>query len=60
LVPSIKLSRSPTFQEHAMTKDSGKSRPVPTPDKKTNPQHPDEVKDLDVIELEERIAPRRI
>jgi len=42
-----------------MTKDSGKSRPVPAPDKKAKPRDAEEVKDLDVVELEERIAPMR-
>ena len=43
-----------------MTKDSGKSRPAPTPDKKANPKDAEEVKELGVVELEERIAPTRI
>lgn len=43
-----------------MTKDSGKSRPVPTPDKKANPKPADDVKELDVVELEERIAPMHV
>jgi hypothetical protein len=43
-----------------MTKDSGKSRPVPMPDKKANPKPTEDVKDLDVVELEERIAPMRV
>jgi hypothetical protein len=43
-----------------MTKDTGKSRPVPAPDKRTEPKRADETKDLDVVELEERIAPMRV
>lgn len=43
-----------------MTQDSGKSRPVPTPDKKAKPKDADEIKDLDVVELEERVAPMRV
>ena len=41
-----------------MTKDAGKS-PVPAPEKKTEPKRGDEVRELDVVELEERIAPMR-
>ena len=43
-----------------MTKDSGKSRPAPTPEKKTEPRTTEEAKELDVQQLEERIAPRTI
>lgn len=43
-----------------MTKDSGKSRPTPAPERKAEPRRTDEVKELDVQELEERIAPVRI
>ena len=42
-----------------MTKDSGKTRPAPTPDKKAEPRRTDEVKELDVQELEERVAPMK-
>jgi hypothetical protein len=43
-----------------MTKDSGKSRPAPAPEKKTERRNAEEVKELDVQQLEERIAPTRI
>lgn len=42
-----------------MTKDAGKSRPVPAPERKTEPKRADEARQLDVVELEERIAPMR-
>lgn len=42
-----------------MTKDAGKSRPVPAPEETTEPKRADEVRELDVVELEERIAPMR-
>jgi hypothetical protein len=41
-----------------MTKDSGKSRPTLAPEKKTEPRTTDEAKELEVQQLEERIAPR--
>jgi hypothetical protein len=41
-----------------MTKDSEKSRPAPAPTKKTEPR-PDQGTELDVKELEERIAPMK-
>ena len=40
-----------------MTKDSEKSQPVPAPEKKTEPRRTDEAKELEVQELEERVAP---
>jgi hypothetical protein len=51
--------RSRSNQEQAMMKDSGKSRPTPAPDKKTEPRRADEAKELDVQELEERVAPMK-
>jgi hypothetical protein len=42
-----------------MTKDSGKSRPAPAPEKKAEPRRTDEAKELDVQELEERVAPMK-
>ncbi|HTC23935.1 MAG TPA: hypothetical protein VK688_06200 [Gemmatimonadales bacterium] len=42
-----------------MTKETGKGRPAPAPDKKTEPKRADERKELDVEVLEERIAPMR-
>ena len=41
-----------------MTKDSEKTQPVPAPEKKTEPRRTDEAKELEVQELEERVAPR--
>jgi hypothetical protein len=61
LVLSFEPIRSQTrIQEQPMTKDSGKSRPAPTPEKKTGQRTAEEVKELDVQQLEERIAPTRI
>ena len=43
-----------------MTKDSEKSQPVPAPEKKTEPRPTDKAKELEVQELEERVAPRTV
>jgi hypothetical protein len=59
LIPSFDPIRPRPYQEQAMTKDSGKSRPAPAPEKKAEPRRTDEAKELDVQELEERVAPMK-